>query len=200
MTNTQHQPLPRNFYLRPTLTVAQELLGKILVHEHPGGRISGRIVETEAYVGQDDPASHAFRGKTPRNALMFGEAGYAYIYFIYGMYFCLNAVTEAQGFPAAVLIRAIEPLEGETQMGIHRGGVPRRQLGNGPGKLCQAFGLGREHNGSDLCRPPLYIAEGAPPPAETLVCSTRIGIRRGVEHPWRFYIAGNLFVSHPNHA
>ncbi len=189
------QPLPREFYRRPTLEVARELLGTYLVRRHPRGTAAGMIVETEAYIGQDDPACHAARGYTPRTAVMFGPPGTAYIYFIYGMYYCLNAVTEPEGFPAAVLIRAVEPLIGTALMAERRGGVNHQNLTNGPGKLCQAFGLNKEQNGLDLCRSDLMIYPGEIIAEQNICRGPRVGIRNGQEKPWRFWIANSRFVS-----
>ncbi len=191
-------PLPRSFFDRPTLTVARELLGQLLVRQLEDQLLIGRIVETEAYIGEGDPACHAARGKTPRNAVMYGPPGYAYIYFIYGMYFCLNVVTEAEGFPAAVLIRALEPVAGIPVMQQLRGQQKLTRLTSGPGKLCQALQLTREENGLDLCQPgELFIARGEPVPNEQVVVDGRIGIKEGNEHPWRFFIKDNPHVSHP---
>ncbi|NOX36824.1 MAG: DNA-3-methyladenine glycosylase [Calditrichaeota bacterium] len=193
----QH-PLPRSFFARPTLTVAQGLLGHLLVRTYQSHLLVGRIVETEAYIGKDDPACHAARGRTPRNAVMFGPPGYSYIYFIYGKHYCLNVVTEPEGFPAAVLIRALEPVEGIEWMQQLRSGVPREQLTNGPGKLCQALALDHQLNGIDMCRVgPLYIVPGTAVAREQIVQLSRIGIKQGTEHPWRFYVKGNPFVSRP---
>jgi DNA-3-methyladenine glycosylase len=193
-------PLPRSFYARPTLEVARDLIGATLVHESPQGRLSGRIVEAEAYVSPGDEASHAYRGETPRNRVMFGAAGHAYVYVSYGMHDMLNVVTEAAGTAAAVLIRAVEPVEGVELMACNRGLdkaiAPGRQrnLTNGPGRLCQAMAIGRALNGHDLTRPSLYILprDGDAPP---LVQTTRIGITRSVELPWRFYLLGSPHVS-----
>jgi DNA-3-methyladenine glycosylase len=168
-------PLPRSFYARPTLTVARELLGCILVH----GDKRVRIVETEAYVGPEDLACHAARGRrTARNEVMYGEAGHAYVYFIYGIYHCLNVVTERPGFPAAVLIRAGEP------------------GAKGPGVLCRELGLTRVHNGLDLTCSELLIEPGCA--GEPIVETTRIGVDYAGEwaaKPWRFYLEGNPWVS-----
>jgi len=189
-------PLPRSFYNRPTLTVARELLGTHLIYQlNDHQRLIGKIVETEAYIGEDDPACHAARGRTNRTEIMYGPPGYAYIYFIYGMYYCLNAVTEREGFPAAVLIRAVEPLEGIEEMRRFRHNAAFHQLSNGPGKLCQAFGLDKSLNGADLCGKELFIAAGNPPEDEEIVVTPRIGIREGWEHHWRFLIRDNPFVS-----
>lgn len=193
MLLSNQSPFPRSFYNHPTLTVARELLGAHLVHQlNDHQQLIGKIVETEAYIGEDDPACHAARGRTNRTEIMYGRPGYAYIYFIYGMYYCLNAVTEREGFPAAVLIRAVEPLEGIEQMRRFRHKAGRHQLSNGPGKLCQAFGLDKSLNGADLCGSKLYIAPGIPPEADEIAASPRIGIRAGKEHPWRFYIKNKL--------
>ncbi len=192
-------PLPRNFYQRPTLEVARDLLGKHLVYQDESGPLRGMIVETEAYIGQDDPACHAAAGKTARTELMFGKPGIAYIYFIYGMYYCLNAVTEAVDFPAAVLIRAVAPLAGEAAMQERRPRAKGKQLTNGPGKLCQAFALDKKMNGADLCASPLFISEGMALKTEMIRTTTRIGISAGKSFPWRFCLKDNPYVSRPNH-
>jgi len=183
-------PLPRAFYAQPTLVVALRLLGAYLLHETPAGQRVGRIVEVEAYVGPDDQASHAARGCTPRTRLMFGPPGVAYVYLIYGMYYCLNVVTEAEGFPAAVLLRAAEPVAGLTQPA------------NGPGRLCRAFGIDRRHNGLDLTAGPLYLAAG-PPPQGRVVAAPRVGVPYAGAwryKPWRFYLADSAWVSRPGRA
>ena len=155
--------LPRSFFDRPTQSVARELLGCRLIRKLAGTLLVGAIVETEAYIGQRDLACHAKVGKTPRTRIMYGPPGLAYVYFTYGMHWMLNLVTEAEGFPAAVLIRAIQPLEGISCMQDRRGGKPLSQLANGPAKLTQALGIAREQNGLDCCRPdsPLTLAAGA---------------------------------------
>jgi len=186
-------PLSREFYLKDTITVAQKLLGKLLVLEQPEGRLVGRIVETEAYL-RDDPACHACRKRTPRNEAMFGPPGYSYVYLAYGMYHCLNAVTQPEGVAEAVLIRAVEPLEGIEIMQQHRHIDRLEQLTSGPGRLCQAFGIDLRLNQADLTQRPLTMEEGDSSPFE-IIATTRIGIARGVEHPWRYYIRGNRFVS-----
>ena len=191
--------LGRDFYRRSTLTVARELLGKRLARVVDGQRLSGLIVEVEAYIGEDDAACHAARGRTPRNEAMYGPPGHAYVYFIYGMHHCLNAVTEEEGFPAAVLIRAIDPMEGLEIMRRHRPGKPARELTNGPAKLCQALAIERAFNGVDLCTgQALFIEEGRIVAEGEIGASPRIGIKadelaRSV--PWRFYLDGNDFVS-----
>lgn len=187
------KPLPRSFYLQDTVEVARRLLGKALVHYTDSGVLAGRIVETEAYL-RDDPACHASRGATRRNAVMFGEPGRAYIYFTYGMYFCFNAVTAPEGVGEAVLVRAVEPLEGIEVMMRNRGTDKLTNLASGPGKLCQAFGLDRRHNELDLADSELVIVDDGWKPGE-IVAASRIGIRLAADKPWRFYVAGNPHVS-----
>lgn len=165
------------FYARDTLVVARSLLGQILFHDTPHGRRTGRIVEVEAYTGSSDPASHAFRGPTPRSRIMFGPPGHLYVYFIYGMYHCCNVVTERDGRPGAVLIRALEP----------RPGHPRT---DGPGRVCRALGITLVHNGVDLATGAIGIAPSAGrAPSEVLV-GPRIGISRGTALPYRFRLRG----------
>ena len=191
----ERNSLPKSFYNRSTLIVAKELLGKTIVHQIDKDVLAGKIVETEAYIGEDDPACHAARGKTNRTALMYGPPGFVYIYFIYGMYYCLNAVTEAENFPAAVLIRAVEPLVGIKKMQQLRGTSNLRNLTTGPGKLCMAFGLDKSQNGVDLYNSELRIAEGETIAESEIATTTRIGISAGKDFPWRFYIKRNKFVS-----
>ena len=147
----------RSFYEQPTVKVARQLLGKCLVRNHPDGITVGKIVETEAYVGPEDRASHASRGRTARTEIMFGPAGFAYVYLIYGFHHCLNFVTEAADYPAAVLIRAVEPVDGIELMKARRRKTDLRELASGPGKLCQAFAIDRSLNGVDVCAAPLYV-------------------------------------------
>jgi DNA-3-methyladenine glycosylase len=189
--------LPRSFYEQNTLDVARELLGKYLVRRHPDGTTVGRIVETEAYVGPEDKACHASRGRTPRTEIMFGHAGHAYVYMIYGFHFMLNIVTEAADFPAAVLIRAVEPLKGIRLMQTRRGTERMRSLASGPGKLCQAFAIDRALNGNDVCGQVLYLEDRADVPPK-VITTPRIGVDYAGEwkrKPWRFVIRGNEFVS-----
>jgi len=189
------ETLPRKFYQRDTIKVAQDLLGKILLHESKEGTASGKIVEVEAYLGENDPGSHAFRGITPRNKIMFGQPGFAYVYFIYGNHFLFNAVTEEEGKAGAVLIRAVEPLEGIKLMRARRKCQnSRRMLTNGPGKLAQALDITKEQNGSDLTKSSLKILKGKEEKL-AIVSSFRIGIKKGSESLLRFYIADNEFVS-----
>ncbi len=195
------RPLPRSFFDRDTVHVARELLGHYLVREYEGQVLVGRIVETEAYVGLEDKASHASVGRTARNAVMFGPPGHAYVYVIYGVHHCLNVVTEPEGFPAAVLIRALEPVEGIDVMRRLRGGRPDRELTNGPGKLCQALAIDLRFNGYDLCRGEvLWVGEGTSVPPEHILHGPRVGVRgdeRALTVPWRFAIRSNPFVSRP---
>jgi DNA-3-methyladenine glycosylase len=184
--------LKRDFYSAPTLILAREILGKYLTHRTKDGFLSGRIVETEAYIGSDDQASHARFGYTPRSRLMFGPPGYAYIYFIYGMYHCLNVVTEQPGMPAAVLIRALEPVDGLEIMMRRRG--RRSDLTNGPGRLCRALGIDGSLNGIDLCGDELYIEDRGGKMRE-IISSPRVGVSGGKGKHWRFYIKGNRWIS-----
>jgi len=185
--------LPREFYERSTLRVAAELLGKIFVYNNIA-RMSGRIVEVEAYIGSDDPACHARFGITEHNKVMFGSGGFTYIYFIYGMYDMLNFVTEKEDFPAACLIRAMEPVEGLELMKTNRNTEHISNLTNGPGKLCQAFGLTTEQSGVDLLGDNIFLEDDGYKP-EKIKKSARIGIKEGLDNQWRFYIDGNKFVS-----
>lgn len=197
----RRKKLPRAFYLRPTLGVAKELIGKLLIRQMGEHRLAGRIVEVEAYLGEKDPASHAFRGMTKRNEVMFRNGGHLYVYFTYGMHFCSNVVTEDEGIGHAVLLRAIEPLEGLAIMARNRGFSrategEKKNLCNGPAKLCKAFGIARAENGIDLCGNDIWIAEEPGPGIRHRVRrSTRIGITQGKEHTWRFFIRNSQYVS-----
>jgi DNA-3-methyladenine glycosylase len=175
--------------------VAPRLLGCLLIRElEDGTRISGRIVETEAY-HQSDAASHSYKGKTPRTEIMFGPPGFVYVYFTYGMHYCVNVVTGPEGEGSAVLIRAIEPVEGIERMRANRGGLETIQLTNGPAKLCQALQIDKQLNGHDLHTLPLQLRVQPPIDASEIVTTTRIGITKDAHRPWRFYVAGNPFVS-----
>ena len=192
--------LDRDFFARDTLVVARKLLGQRLVHRVDGERLSGRIVETEAYVGEADEASHASCGPTARNAAMYGPPGHAYVYLIYGIHHCLNTVTVREGFPAAVLIRALEPLEGLDRMRALRGGRPDRELTDGPGKLCQALEIDLDLNGADLCvsDADLFLEAGERVDDDAIRAGPRIGVRgdeTALTAPWRFYVAENPYVS-----
>lgn len=189
--------LTRRFFARPTLEVARLLLGRVLVSESPEGLVAGRLVEVEAYCGSQDPASHAFRRMTPRNSVMFGPAGHLYVYFTYGMHFCANIVTEVPGVAGAVLLRAVEPLEGLDLMAARRGLSDPALLAKGPARLCQAFGIARADNGADLGEGRIWVSkrrqfQGA------VKTSKRIGLRPGMDQPWRFYIEGPWVSKAPN--
>jgi len=185
-------PLPESFYLQPTISVARELLGCIVTRRWRGKWISGRIVETEAYL-TGDPACHACRGKTKRNAAMFGPPGHAYVYTIH-THWLLNAVTQPDGVGEAVLIRALEPLDGIEQMRRARGMDRIRDLCRGPGRLCQALRIDRKLNGKSLARDSLLILP-SPEPVEDICSARRIGIRHAADREWRFYVSGSRFVS-----
>ncbi|HVZ80772.1 MAG TPA: DNA-3-methyladenine glycosylase [bacterium] len=186
--------LPSSFYSRSTRQVARALLGQVLVHETPSGLAAGRIVEVEAYLPQGDPGCHAARGMTPRNEVMFGPAGHAYVYFCYGNHFMFNVVTEKQGVPGAVLVRALEPVKGEYLMARRRRGeVGQKNLTNGPGKLAQALGLDRGQNRLPVFRKPLTILSAER--REPVGVTTRIGLTEGSDLPLRFYLQGNPYVS-----
>jgi DNA-3-methyladenine glycosylase len=207
--------LPREFYLQDTVGAARSLLNCVLAHSTDAGLTLGRIAETEAYT-HDDPSCHSYRGQTSRNAPMFGPPGHAYVYFTYGMHFCFNVVTGPEGVADAVLIRAVEPIEGWELMSRRRGLAEEeidrlarttsepgvrvrwgRSLCGGPGKLCQAFAITREQNGLDVTEPGrLWIAPplSAPTP-EMIVASPRVGIRVATERPWRFALRDELYVS-----
>jgi DNA-3-methyladenine glycosylase len=195
--------LQQPFFARPTLNVARELLGQLLVREVNGQRLSGLIVETEAYIGPNDTANHASKGRTPRTGVMFGPSGRAYVYLIYGIHSMLNLVTEAEGFPAAVLIRAIEPVEGLEVMRTYRSltqEVSRPNLTNGPGKLCRALQIDLSLNNWEVSLGQKLWIEAGQPVAEAAIASgPRIGIDYArPEHraaPWRFWVRGNPFVS-----
>lgn len=181
------------FYAQPTLTVARSLLGARLVRVLDGVRLSGIITETEAYIGEEDLGCHARSGKTKRNGVMYGPPGHAYVYFTYGMHWCLNAVTERDGFPAAVLIRAIQPFEGADVISARRGGRDT----NGPAKLTRALGIDGAQNGLDLCDPAsgVWIEAGEPFPDADLVTGPRVGLFTVPEPwksiPWRFQVRSN---------
>jgi len=180
--------LDLSFYARPALPVARELLGKVLVLDEGGVRKAGRIVETEAYVGEHDLACHAAKGRTARTEVLFGPPGRAYVYLIYGMYHCFNVVTEPEGVAAAVLVRGLEPLEG----------FPPGAATDGPGKLCRAMGLSLAHNREDLLSDRLHLLDGPRVPDRQVVRGPRVGVDYAGEwaaKPYRFWIRGNAFVS-----
>lgn len=198
--------LPRAFFEAPPERVAPRLLGKLLVSRTGGGLLAGRIVEAEAYLGPHhnppDPAAHSYRGLTPRNRVLFGPAGHAYVYAIYGRYFCMNVSCEAEGRAGCVLLRALEPVAGADRMALNRGlaaGAPARQITSGPSRLCQALGLTRTgHNGLDLLdsASPLQLRDDGYPVGEVLV-TARIGIHTATDWPLRFILVGHNCVSGP---
>ncbi len=182
--------LKRSFYLRPTVQVARDLLGKIIVH----GETSGRIVEVEAYLGEGDLAAHSAAGRTNRTQVIFGPPGHAYVYFIYGMYECLNLVAEPEGVAGCVLIRALEPISGIDVMRERRPTARRvEDLANGPGKLTRALGINLKNNGCDVTRGPIVVCEGDR--TGEIGVSPRIGITKSADLPLRFFVKQNAFVS-----
>ncbi len=192
--------LPRSFYLEQPDVVARKLLGKLVSRRIDGHRVTGRIVELEAYLGLDDPASHSYIGKTARNAVLFGPPGFAYVYFIYGMYYCLNVSCQPKGHAGGILIRALEPVEGLDIMARLRklpAGAAPRLLTSGPGRLCQALDITRAaHNGLDVTSRMSvlqFLDDGFEP--EMIRSTPRIGISKAIEHPLRFVIEGNAFLS-----
>ena len=186
------RPLPLRFFARDPLEVAPDLLNKLIAHD----RRVGRIVEVEAYRGADDPASHAFRGLTPRNRVMFGPAGRLYVYRSYGIHWCANVVCGTDGVAGAVLLRAVEPVRG---LGAMRGDRPKAKrdadLGAGPGKLCAAMGITGDHDGVDLRKGPVRLLDDGVAPPERPAQGVRVGISRAVEHPWRYGVAGSPALS-----
>jgi len=184
--------LKRDFYERPAVAVARGLLGKVLVH----GATAGLIVETEAYLGGDDRASHSARGITDRTRVLFGPPGHAYVYFVYGMYECLNLVAETEGHPGSVLVRAVEPVAGIDIMRRRRPAARRLEdLASGPGKLTLALGITRAQNGADVTRGKLVLREPAEPRRVEIAVTPRIGIRECADWPLRFIVRGSRFVS-----
>jgi len=190
--------LSRGFYERPTLQVAEQLIGKVLAHRTREGLTSGVIVETEAYVGEDDPACHASFGRTKRNEPLFGPPGVAYVYLNYGVHYLVNAVTEADGYPGAVLIRALQPLDGIALMIRRRGGkgraVDEHDLCRGPGNLTRALGIGPRENRLDLTGGALTIEDRGIRLTD-IARGPRVGIRVAMERPWRFFVEGHRSVS-----
>ena len=202
VVDRERQILGPAFFDRPVLEVSRDLLGRTLVREMDGRRLAGRIVETEAYGatrrGRVDRACHAWRGSTARNAVMFGPPGRVYVYLVYGMHHCLNLVCGPEGRAEAVLIRGIEPLEGEEAMARLRPGRPRREWTAGPGRLCAALDIDRKCSGAPLQPPGIWIEEGRPLPASRRIAGPRVGVAYAGEAtawPWRFHEKGNAFVS-----
>ena len=196
------KPLPRSFYARDPVVVARALLGRLLVHDSPQGRVSGLVVEAEAYRGAADPASHAHRGRTVRNAAMFGDPGHAYVYFTYGMHHCLNLVTGSEGKASAVLVRALEPVDGGEFMRERRGGATELTgLARGPGNVARALGLTRAHDGLDLVGGPLWLSDLPPRRGGHRVArGPRVGIRVALDRDWRCFLEGHPCVSAPGGA
>ncbi|HHV98775.1 MAG TPA: DNA-3-methyladenine glycosylase [Clostridiaceae bacterium] len=204
------QKLPRDFYGQDAITVARKLLGKYLVHNVEGEELAGKIVEVEAYMGPEDKAAHSYNyRRTQRTEIMYGPAGYVYVFRIYGMYNCINVVTAEVDKPQVVLIRALEPVSGLDKMSVKRYGKKYSELKksqiinltNGPGKLCMAMEINMSNYGDDLCGDRLYIAEGSTDDKFDIVSSKRINIdyaEEAADYPWRFYIKGNPFVSKPH--
>lgn len=191
------KPLPLSFYARPASEVARDLLGRLLVSSVDGVRTMGRIVETEAYLGPEDDASHASAriGRTARNAPMFAAPGVAYVYRIYGIHWCLNAVTDVEGHPAAVLIRSAEPLVGFEFARVRRGNSLDRNLMRGPGNLCSALGVTGALNHHRLDQEPLWIEEGEPVSDDVVMTGPRVGVTKAIDLPLRFWIRDNVWVS-----
>lgn len=193
--------LPRKFYIRPVLTVARDLLGKMLIKKDGNQVLAARIVEVEAYNGNNDEASHSFNGKTKRNEVMFNEGGYFYVYFTYGAHFCCNVVTGKKDNGAAVLIRAVEPLLGIDKMIENRFGRELKSekeiynLTSGPGKVCKAFGFNKDHSGLDLTSGTVFIVDQPKIKKDRIGVSNRIGIAKSVNLPWRFFEIGNPYLS-----
>ena len=178
------RPLSRAFYARPTLVVARALIGRTLVRESSEGTVAGRIVEVEAYGGGEDPASHGYRGRTARNSTMFGPPGHLYVYFTYGMHYCCNVVCERDGVPGAVLLRAVEPIEGLDIMAERRGLDEPRLLARGPARLCEAFGIDKSCDGADLTGKPIWISGRGRKNVEVQE-TPRIGIKVATDLAWR---------------
>ena len=187
--------LSRRFFARDPVVVARDLLGRVLFYRDAAGLLAGRIVETEGYTGEADPASHAFSGRTARNAVMFGPAGYTYVYLSYGMHHCLNVTADAPGTAGAVLLRALEPLQGQSLMRARGDTGPEARLLSGPGKIGRGFGLTLADNGRDLTRGPIGIAAGTPVMDDEVAITPRIGISRGADNLYRFAVRSSRCVS-----
>jgi DNA-3-methyladenine glycosylase len=190
------EPLPASFYLRPVLQVTRDLLGRLLVHRAAEGTAAVRIVEAEAYDGSGlDPASHAYRGRTARNAVMFGPPGHLYVYFTYGMHWCVNVVCAPPGTAQAVLLRAGEPVWGEELMAARRPASRHRDLARGPARLASALGLAGWANGAELGAGPLLLAAGWPVPDGEVAWTGRVGVSGGADRPWRALVTSSPYVS-----
>ena len=190
------RPLPESFYLRPVLEVARDLLGRLLVHDAPEGRAAVRLMEVEAYDGSGKaPASHAYRGRTPRNSVMFGPPGHLYVYFTYGMHYCVNVVCAPPGVAQAVLLRAGEPVLGVDSMAARRPASRPRDLARGPARLTEALGLGAWANGADLRAGPVWLTEGWPVTDAEVAWTGRVGVSGAADRPWRALVAASPYVS-----
>jgi DNA-3-methyladenine glycosylase len=188
--------LPVAFFARPAEVVAAELIGQVVVSRLGGVLTAGRIVETEAYLGYDDPASHGYRHrKNARNAALFGRPGIWYVYLSYGMHWCANLVCQRAGLASAVLLRALEPLDGLDRMRERRGQLPDRQLCSGPGRLCQAMGINRELDGVAMAESPVVVLQGDRVTPRAIAATPRIGITKAADWPLRFHLAGSLWTS-----
>ena len=193
--------LSKQFYTRNLLTVVRELPGKILVKKYGKTFLAGKIVEVEAYDGMIDEAAHTFTGRTKRNEIMFNDGGYFYVYFTYGAHFCCNIVTGKKDHGTAVLIRAVEPLAGIKKMSLNRYNKitltekEKLNLTSGPGKVCEAFGITKEHYGLDLTGDKIFLLDRPKLKKSEIVVTKRIGIKKSVDLPWRFYIKDNPYVS-----
>jgi len=195
-TNNRYKLIEKKLYLKDTITIAKELLGCVITKEMPNYTLSARIVETEAYLGSEDPACHAYKKLTKRNQPMFEEGGISYVYFIYGNYYCFNVVTENRGVGAAVLIRAVEPIEGIEYMRKNRDYTSSDiNLTNGPAKFCMAFDIKRRDNSLYLTEDRIKIYRRRKREKFTIAVSQRIGIKEGTELPYRFFIKGNPYVT-----
>ncbi|MEA1980873.1 MAG: DNA-3-methyladenine glycosylase [candidate division Zixibacteria bacterium] len=194
MPHQKFNKLLRDFYNRPTLEICQDILGKYIIYNAPECKLSAKIVEVEAYIAMNDPASHAYRGKTERNKPMFGTPGFSYVYLIYGMYNCFNFVTEPEGQAAAILLRGAEPEEGIDFFRSNSRAVKDYQLLNGPGKFCRSFNINLVHNNIDLTGELIYL-EDRNQKVKNIIESSRIGIKSGQEKLWRFYDNDSMAVS-----
>ena len=196
-----NKKLPRQFYIEEPEKLAPQLLGKILVKKEKKTVYAGKIVEVEAYKGFEDPAAHSFNGKTKRNEVMFEKGGLLYVYFTYGMHFCANVTAGEEGVGWAVLLRGLEPLEGLGKMALNRFAkkdITKKEqynLTNGPGKICQAIDIKRDYNGSDLTGEEIYVLNAPSISKKDVIVTKRIGIKKAVDFPWRFYIKDNPYIS-----
>ncbi len=196
-----NKKLTRNFYKADVLEVAENLLGKIFVYKTKGKTLKAKIVEVEAYNGKIDEAAHTFNGKTERNKIMFNEGGFLYVYFTYGIHFCANVVTGKKNEGTAILLRGMEPLEGVKYFSKKRfpqkrlNEINKKDLLNGPAKICQAFNITKKQNGIDLTGNKIYLLDAPKIPNSKMIKTTRIGIKKSVDLPWRFYIKDNIYVS-----